>query len=71
MAECLKQCKDAMDMHASEMKGERERSKNVQLQILDEYKNIRRIHENFVKSAKEQWTTANTQEKKKIKFLEK
>lgn len=67
--EYLQQCKNAIDVYSSEMKSDRERNENMQLQILEEYKNIRTIHENFVKCAKEQWNIVNAQREEKIEIL--
>lgn len=68
-AEYLKKCHAAIDTFTSEMKEDKESNKNIQIEILEEYKNIRKIQEDFVKSVKEQWALANAQREERNKIL--
>lgn len=39
------------------------------IQILEEYKNIKKLQEDFIKCATKQWATANTQREERNRIL--
>lgn len=67
--ENVKECLVAIKAFTSEMKSERESYQNIQVQILEEYKNIKELQEDFIKYTTELWATANTQREEKNKIL--
>ncbi|XP_025153218.1 uncharacterized protein LOC112588229 [Harpegnathos saltator] len=59
-AEYIQQCTLAIEKFSSELKNERQFLKDMQLQMIEEYR-IRKINEDFVKASQEQWAIRNAQ----------
>ncbi|XP_025158543.1 uncharacterized protein LOC112589456 [Harpegnathos saltator] len=68
-AEYLKKCQLALDTYISEIRSERQNNESIQLQILEEYKDIKKIQDDFVKSAKQQWAIINAREVERNRIL--
>ncbi|XP_024893695.1 uncharacterized protein LOC112468644 isoform X2 [Temnothorax curvispinosus] len=67
--ENLKECLVAIESFTSEMKTERESFHNMQVQMLEEYKNIKKLHEDYINSATERWAAASAQRKERNELL--
>ncbi|XP_071581905.1 uncharacterized protein [Temnothorax nylanderi] len=67
--ENLKECLVAIESFTSEMKTERESFHNMQVQMLEEYKNIKKLHEDYINSATERWAAASAQREERNKIL--
>lgn len=67
--ENLNKCLTAIETLTAEMKSEREKNQNIQVQILDEYKNMKNLQEEFIKSTREQWAAANAQRQERNRIL--
>lgn len=62
-------CQAALDKYISEKNSEKQRNENMQVQILEEFRSIRKAQENFINCSKKQWDMIK--EMKKMKFLRK
>ncbi|XP_039310565.1 uncharacterized protein LOC120358894 [Solenopsis invicta] len=65
----INKCQAVLDTYISERSNEKQRNKNIQIQILQEFKNIAKTQEDFVNSAKIQWAISNAKKDENIKVL--
>lgn len=65
----INKCQAALDTYISERSNERQHNDSIQMQILEEFRNIRKIQEDFVNSAKKQWVTSNAKRDENIRIL--
>jgi len=65
----INKCQAVLDKYISERSKERQHNENIQMQVLEEFKNIKKIQEDFVNSVKKQWVTSNAKKDENIKVL--
>jgi len=65
----INKCQAVLDTYISERSKERQHNENIQMQVLEEFKNIKKIQEDFVNSVKKQWVTSNAKKDENIKVL--
>lgn len=59
----------ALDTYISERNVEKERNENMQIQILEDFRNIRKAQEDFINCSKKQWDMINFKRDEKNKIL--
>lgn len=64
----LSKCQAALDTYISEKNVEKERNENLQIQILEEFRNIRKAQD-FINCSKKQWDMINSKRDEKNKIL--
>lgn len=65
----LSKCQAALDTYISEKNVEKKRNENMQVQILEEFRNIRKAQEGFINCWKKQWNMINSKRDEKNKIL--
>lgn len=65
----INKCQAILNTYISERNNEKQHNESIQIQILEEFKDIKKIQEDFVNSAKKQWATSNAKRDENIKVL--
>lgn len=65
----LNTCQAALDSYISERNTEKQHNESLQMQVLEEFRNIRKVQEDFVNSSKKQWTIVNAKRDEKNQLL--
>lgn len=65
----LSKCQAALDTYISEKNSEKQRNENMQIQILEEFRNIRKAQEDFINCSKKQWDMINAKRDEKNEIL--